>query len=173
MRALSVLPVLSLVVLFSLSMLSCTKEVVRETIVQKDSIIIRKDSIIIRKDSIITKQDVLKLLQKKWSFLSHEIEEYNGSIVVDKRVENFSARGFFTEFHPNKSYTNLGLGGNFVGTWNLLADNYYVLDQNTSNERYYYILSISETNLIVRGPFSRNNQLVTNFLFTGYYKSTI
>lgn len=61
MRALSVLPVLSLVVLFSFSMLGCTKEVVRETIVQKDSIIIRKDS-------IITKQDVLKLFQKKMEF---------------------------------------------------------------------------------------------------------
>lgn len=145
---------------------SCTKE----TIIQKDSVIVRHDSIIIRKDSIVYRQDVLKFLPKKWYLQNHEIESYSNGNLTQKKVENFVVNNFYNEFRSNGSYTNFDLGGTTNGTWSLVDDNLYVLDKNTSNERYYYILSISGSNLIIRGPFTKDNRLYTNFLFTAYFK---
>lgn len=145
---------------------SCTKE----TIIQKDSVIVRHDSIIIRKDSIVYRQDVLKFLPKKWFLQNHEIETYSNGIMTQKKAENFVANNFYNEFKSNGTYTNVDLGGTTTGTWSLVDDNLYVLDKNTPNERYYYILSISGSNLINRGPFTKDNRLYTNFLFTAYFK---
>jgi len=110
-------------------------------------------------------------MPRKWSLLSHEYEEYSNGSMVYKKVENFVASGFFVEYKTNGTYASFDRGGNNTGTWQLLADNYYVLDKGTVNERYYYILSISETNFINRGPFNKNNDLVASFLFTAYFKN--
>lgn len=161
------------------SILSCQKEVIKETItkvdsifVRRDSIIIRRDSIIVRRDSIIIRQDIPRLFQRRWNLLSHEIEYYTSGQFTSKKAENFVANGFYHEFRSNGTYTSFDLGGNNTGTYELLADNYYVLDKNTINERYYYILSISEKNFINRGPFDKDNRLIVGYLFTAYFKNS-
>jgi hypothetical protein len=163
MKLYSSISYLLLTVALSSLFSSCTKEIITETV--------KRDSIIVRKDSIIIKQDVPKLFVKKWNLVSHEIEQYSGSIMTNKTVENFSAIGYYNEFKSNGTYTFFDRGGNITGSWELLSDNYYVLDKNTSNERYYYILSISQSNLINRGPFTKTNQLLTNILFSAYFKT--
>lgn len=165
-------PVFSLLLLAVtiLTFSSCTKEVT-ETITKTDTVIIRRDSIIIRHDSIISKQDIAKLLTKKWFFQSHEIETYSGTTQTSKKVENFSSTGFFNQFNAGGAYTNFDLGGNSNGSWELVDDNLYVYDKNTVNERYYYILSISATAFINRGPYTKTNLLHRDYLATAYFKS--
>lgn len=167
MKVLSV----TLLVITTFLILSCQKEVVKETITKVDSIIVRRDSIIIRRDSIIIRQDIPRLFQRRWNLLSHEIEFFTNGQFTGKKAENFIASGFYHDFKSNGTYTSYDLGGNNTGTYELLADNYYVLDKNTSNERYYYILSISDKNFINRGPFDKDNRLLVNYLFTAYFKS--
>ena len=167
MNKISSIAIVVLCAIFSLSLVSCTKEIIKETVVQKDSIIIRRDSIIIKK------QDVVKFLKKKWSLQSHEIEQYTGSLLINKNVENFVANNFYVEFKTTGAYTSFDRGGTTNGMYELLDDNYYVLDKGTVNERYYYILTISETVFINRGPFTKTNQLLTNYLFSAYFKSSL
>lgn len=138
---------------------SCTKEtIVKETTIQKDT-------------TVIIKQDVTKLILKKWKFLSHEFEQYSGSTLTNKYTENFSALGYYLEFKSGGTYTANDSGGTYTGTWQLLSDNHYVLDKGTSDERYYYIYSISDTRFINRGPYNFNNQMYRSYLFTGYFSN--
>ncbi|GEM_PF-3451702 len=167
MNRISSVATVVLCAIFFLSLISCTKEIIKETVVQKDSIIVRRDSIIIKK------QDVAKFLKKKWSLQSHEIEQYAAGLLVNKNVENFVSNNFYVEFKTAGTYTSVDRGGTTNGTYELLDDNYYVLDKGTVNERYYYILTISETAFINRGPFTKTNQLLTNYLFSAYFKSTL
>lgn len=138
---------------------SCQKEtIIKETTIQKDT-------------TVIIKQDVTKLILKKWKFLSHEFEQYSGSTLVDKYHQNFSSLGYYLEFKTGGTYTANDSGGTYTGTWQLLSDNHYVLDKGTSDERYYYIYSISETRFINRGPYNFNNQMYRSYLFTGYFSN--
>jgi hypothetical protein len=126
------------------------------------------DSIIVRHDSIIAKPDVAKLMTKKWTIISNEVETYSAGTVTKKTVSNFSGLNYNVEFKSNGTYSVVDLNGTSTGTWQLIADNLYVVDKTTVNERYYYIVSISETNLIRRGPYTKTNALYSTFLDTAF-----
>lgn len=155
----SVLTFLSLVAGGFISNSGCTKEtIIKETTLRTDTV-------------IIIKQDIAKLFPKKWTLMHHEIEQYSGGSMTSKNVVNFSGQNLYLDFKSNGSYTSNNINGTNSGTWQLLADNHFVQDINTANERYYYILSISESRLVLRGPFTKTNQPVSNFLITGFYQN--
>ncbi len=173
--------VLSIVVLsflFSLST-SCKKETIVKEIYHDTTVIYKHDSIIrdsiyrdsIFHDSVIIRYNVLKWMTKKWILNNHELETYSGNTLISKKQEDFNGLGYYMDFKSTGATAFFDLGGTTIGTWQLLSDNYYVLDKNTAGERYYYIMSISETNLVVRGPFNSANGLYSNILFTAYYKN--
>ncbi|WP_462219042.1 hypothetical protein [Ferruginibacter sp.] len=147
---------------FALLSSSCKKE----TIIKE----VFHDTVIIKHDSIITRYDVLKWMPKKWTLANDELEQYSGITLTSKKQNSYNGLGFYQEYKTNGTTTFNDLGGVSNGTWELLSDNYFVLDKSTSGERYYYILSISEKNLVIRGPFSKTNGLYSNFLVTTYLK---
>jgi hypothetical protein len=147
-------------------LLSFSSSCKKETTVKE---IYHDTTVVFKHDSIITRYDVLKWMTKKWTLTNHELESYSGNLLVSKKQENFNGLGYYMEFKSGGSTVFFDLGGSTTGTWQLLSDNYYVLDRNTTGERYYYILSISETNLVVHGPFNRANGLYSTGLVTAYY----
>jgi hypothetical protein len=126
---------------------------------KKETVTTIRDSIVVRHDSIIVRFDVPKLITKKWTIISSENEVYSGGTLVSKTVANYSGSNFSLDFKSNATYTAVDLNGTHGGTWQLVSDNLYVLDKTTVNERYYYIISISETNLVRKGPYTKTNAL--------------
>ncbi|MBC7901882.1 MAG: hypothetical protein H7Y27_00605 [Gemmatimonadaceae bacterium] len=142
----------------------CTKETIKEF--THDTVIFRDTVIkIVNKDSLTI---VKNFMTKKWTFVGHELETYSGGVLISKKYETFT--GFSAEYRANGTATYVDLGGTSNGTWQLLSPSYYVVDANTAGERYYYIISISDNNLISRGPFTKTNTIYSNFLTTTYLK---
>lgn len=138
----------------------CKKETVIET---------RHDSIIVRHDSIIMKYDVKKWMARKWTIEQNIVESYTGTTMTQKTIANYIGLGHYVDFKSDGTYTSFDINGNRSGSWELLADNWYVIDKNNGSlERYYLILTISEKKLTRQGPFTKTGAMYTNFLDTQY-----
>lgn len=115
-------------------------------------------------------QDNTIVIQGTWNIRNHEQELYSTNTMSSKVILlltnstlAFNSNGIYTSVYEGQTPQN--------GSWELISSNYLVLDKNTSDERYYHILSIDNKSLILRGPFKNNGAIVPNlgYLLTTYY----
>ncbi len=176
MKLLTPIPLLVCSFALFLSLFSCTKEIIKETIIQKDSIIIRRDSIIIRKDSIIIVEKVTDDLKKNkdlhygvWAFYQHEIESYSGQVMTGKKVEVYNR--YTVEWKRDGTYIQNRDGMIQTGTWDLISPSVFVYDKGDAvNERYYYINRLDSNYYFRKGPFNKNGGIHRDYLAVEYYK---
>ena len=127
--------------------------------------------------SSCTKEDIIedeftknkKLHYGIWTFYQHELESYLAGSQLDKKVEKFT--NYTVEWKPDGTYIQNRNGSLQTGTWNLVSPSVFVYDKdNTTNERYYYIVRIDSNYYYRKGPFNKNGGLHRDFLTVEYYK---
>src|SRR5436190_1651357 len=82
----------------------------------------------------------------KFNTVHYEQEIYSNG-VLDSKIAGYYT-GFYFELKTDSNYVVNNQAGISTGKWELLSSNYLLLDKNTTNERYYYILYIDEKSFL-------------------------
>ncbi len=108
---------------------------------------------------------VEEMFTGKWNIELYEEDNYFSSIT--KHSTNKKEGKNTTEYKKGGKYYSKGKE---IGAWTLEDNNLLFLDKGTKSERYYVILSISNSFMVRKGPFYAQSPHTKKQIFTFYCK---
>jgi hypothetical protein len=113
--------------------------------------------------------DTQQMILGLWHVNNYEQELYSNNTMTTKLM--VPGQGSTITFNSNLTYNSNYQNTTFTsGVWQLLSSGYIVFDKNTAGERYYHILVISTKNLVLKGPFDVNGNIIPslNYVLQSY-----
>ncbi len=103
--------------------------------------------------------DTQQMLIGFWHVNNYEQELYSGNTMTTKLM--VPGQGSTLTLNSDSTYLSNYQNQVFTsGVWELVSSSYIVFDKNTSNERFYHVLSLSSKNLVLKGPFDVNGNII-------------